>query len=276
MGTFRPPDYYYGVATLAITAAAVIVFGPSLTDNPRYLFLSFSLTQAVWLGVWLAPWSRLPLRRMGYHCYYKFFGPYCTANITGVFQVDATLSDAEVLDEVHRLTKDVWKDAQVEARLDNRVVIRSGGPSLTATVVMRHIDDDDDDDEDSDESQEQVKQVSFKLGGFRGRIASTDDALRRYALFLLESLYADLRQQKTLANLVLKAALDDTNPFLTFYLRDVASSHPHAFHATLQTDAPVASLDLTTKSIIVTARTPATLVDVARHHLASPRLAYRD
>ena len=272
----RPPDIYYGVVTLAITAAAVTVFGPSLTEDTRYLFLAFSMTQAVWLGVWLAPWNRLPLRRVGYQCYYRFFGPYCTANITGVLQVDPNLSDAAVLDEVHRLTKDVWKDAKVEARLDNRVVIRSGGPSLTATVLMRHIDDDDDDDDDGDEQQEQVKQVSFQLGGFRGRIASTDDALRRYALFLLESLYADLRQQKTSANLVLKAALDDTNPFLTFYLRDVASSRPNAFHVTLRMDAPVASLDVTATSIIVTARTPATLVDVARHHLASPRLAYRD
>ena len=270
MGMLRPPDFIYGVATLALTAAAVIVFGPSLIEDTRYFLLVLSMTQAVWLGVWLAPWNRLPLRRLGYHCYYRFFGTYCTANIAGVLQVDATLSDDKVLDEVHRLTKDVWGGAKVETRLNNRVVIRLGEPSLTATVMTRSLDDDDDDDE----SQEPVKQVSFQLGGFRGRIASTDDALRRHAQFLLESFYADLRQQKTLANLVLKAVLDDTNPFLTFYLREVASSRPDAFHVTWT--LPTASLDVTAKSVTVTARTPATLVDVARHHLASPRLAYRD
>ena len=119
------------------------MFGPSLVKDTRYLFLAFSVTQVVWLGVWMGPWNRLSLRRMGYHFYYRFFGPYCTANIAGVLQVDATLSDGAVLDEVHRLTKDVWKDAKVETRLNNRVIIRLGEPSLTATVVARNIDDDD-------------------------------------------------------------------------------------------------------------------------------------
>ena len=93
------------------------MFGPSLVEDTRYLFLAFSVTQGVWLGVWMGPWNRLSLRRMGYHFYYRFFGPYCTANIAGVLQVDATLSDGAVLDEVHRLTKGTcgrtprWKPA---------------------------------------------------------------------------------------------------------------------------------------------------------------------
>ncbi len=272
MGTLRPPDIIYGVATLSFTVAAVvavIVLGPSLVEDIRYLGGVISVIQIVGGGVWLVLWNRLSLRRVGYQCYYRFLGPSCTANITGVLQVDVTKSDGAVLNEVHRLTNDVWEDVQVDTRLDNKVVIRLRDSSLTATVVTRSIDDDDD-----DEPQELIKQVSFKLGGFRGRIASIDDVLRRHAQFLLESFCTELIQQKTLANLVLKVELDDTNPFLTFYLREVASSHPNAFH--VKRRHSTGSLDMTATSITVTARTPATLMDMARHYLVSPQLAYGD
>ena len=275
----RTPDFLFLIVTPCVSAVLIVCLGRPVWQAEgwqSFLFLAIPLIHTVAVTSWWA--SRQRLRLWGYQRYYRFFGPSCTVRIVGRFQVDASLSDDVLLDEVYSLAKQLNSGARVDLNNNNRSVIRVGAQVLTTTVTTAYVQEYCDwDGLGLDEEAEVEKSVSFDLGGYEGAIASLDDALRKRALPLLSRLNSEIKKQGTLANLSLVAQINGANPFLTFYLRDVPSSRVEGFHLKLETkkNGHIEMLEVTADTITVAARTPDALVESARGYLASPALAYR-
>ena len=275
----RTPDILFLSITLIIVVSLVVWLGlPTWqTDGWRmFLFVAIPLIYTLAVTFWWT--ARQRLRLWGYKHYYRFFGPICTVRIIGRFQVDANSGDDALLNDVYMLTKKWNPGARVDLSINSRCVIRAGAQTLTATVAtMPALSTYDPDESGSEEEAGVEKSVTFDLGGYEGAIASLDDALRKRALPLLLRFNSEIKKQGTLANLSLEAQINGTNPFLTFYLRDVPSSRVKGFHLKLTTERHdlTEMLEVTADTITVAARTPDALVELARGYLASPALAYR-
>ena len=275
----RAPDIFFLTLILGVSVALIVWLGEPIWSDEgwqSFLFLAIPLIYTVAVTSWWT--SKQHIRLWGYKRFYRFFGPTCTVRIIGRFQVDASLSDAELLSEVYSLAKNWNSRARVELCINNRSIIRAGAQTLTTTVVtMTSPMDYGREGSGLDEDAEVEKSVSFDLGGYEGAIASLDDALRKRALPLLLRFNSDIKKQGTLANLSLEAHIDGTNPFLTFYLLDVPSSRVEGFHLKLTKEKHglAEMLEVTADSITVAARTPDALVESACNYLASPALAYR-
>ena len=275
----RKPDILFLAAIFSISVGLIVWLGGPIWKAggwQSFLFLAIPLIHTVAVTSWWT--SKQHTRLWGYKLYYRFFGPSCSVRIIGRFQVNPSLSDAELLNEVYSLTKKWNSGAWVALSNNNRSVIRIGAQTLTTTVATMPLRDDYDGDAFDHEEEARVeKSVSLDLGGYEGAIASLDEALRKRALPLLSRFNSEMKQQGTFANLTLEAHINGTNPFLTFYLRDVPSSRVEGFYLKLTTKKHglTEMLEVTADSITVAARTPDALVESARGYLASPALAYR-
>ena len=229
----RVPDILFLSITLAVFAGLLIWLGQPVWEGQgwrSFLFLGIPLIYTLAVTSWWVP--RQQLRLWGYKKYYRFFGPSCNVRILGRFQVDANRSDDALLETVYSLAKQLNSAAKVDLSIDNRSVIRVGAQVLTTTVVTVHPQE----GQCLEEESEVQKSISIDLGGYEGAIGSMDVALRRRALPLLVRLNSEIKKQGTPANLSLIAQIDGTNPFLTFYLRDVPASRVESFYLKLETD----------------------------------------
>lgn len=269
--TFRPPDIIY----LVLTATASIALAAWLIDADWVQV--FAMAYMACTAVAWALWYRLGLRHQGFRFYYRFFGPICTITVWASFDVDATVNDQKHLDQVYETAKHIIPSARVDAALDNRSVIRVGAQTLTATVATRESRDEtewSDEWGDEDEQQEVVeKSIEIELGGYEGHITGMDDVLDNRVRLLLDGL-DDLREKSCPANLSLQAQLTEANPFLVFYLRDVAANQIEDFQMHLRLRHPARDVNVRADAISVTSETPTGLIQAARRHLASPALSY--
>lgn len=275
----RTPDIIFLAGIFGVSVGLITWLGLPVWKAEgwqSFLFLAIPLIHTVAVTSWWT--SKQRLRLWGYKHYYRFFGPICTVRIIGRFQVDANLSDDDLLQDVYALAKQCNSRARLVLSINSRSVIRVGAQILTTTIVTSYLQADQDSDEaDAGEPAQVEKLISVDLGGYEGAIGSLDKALSKRALPLLLRLNSEIKKQGTLANLSLEAQIDGTNPFLTFYLRDVPSTNVEGFHLKMSklNQGQMEALEVTARSISVAARTPDALVESARNYLGSPALAHR-
>ncbi len=279
IGMLRAPDILFVAVSLAVSVALLVWLGKPIWETESwqsFLFLAIPLIHTIGVTSWWT--SRRALRLLGFKFYYRFFGPTCTVRILGRFQVNPSLSDADLLKDVYSLTKQWDHKAKVELSNNNRSVIRAGAQTLTTTVATMPLHQEYEQDQLGAENEDAIeKLISLDLGGYEGAIASLDNALRKRALPLLLRFNSEMKKQGTFANLSLEAHIAGTNPFLIFYLRGVPTSDLKGFNLklTAEKNGLPEMLEVTSNSITVAARTPDALVESARNYLASPALAYR-
>ena len=256
MGTFRPPDIIYLVLTAAVAAGLALVLAIAARQQSVHLqaIEIVSIAYVVFATISWVPWHYLGVRERGYRLYYRFFGPTCTINVWASLEVDANVCEKAFLDQVYDAAKRIISSARVTLQGDNQIDIRVGAQTLTATVVTRPKEEPEWGEEDEHE-EEVEKSLTLTLGGYEGHITGMDDVLSRRVLPLLEGLY-DLREKRCPANLSLQAQLTAENPFLVFYLRDMAASHITDFNMHLRLRDPVRDVNVTADAISVGAATP--------------------
>lgn len=117
------------------------------------------------------------------------------------------------------------------------------------------------------------KSLEIEFGGYEGHITAMDATLDRRVRLLLDGL-DDLREKDRPANLSLEAHITEGNPFLVFYLRDVAADRVEDFQMHLRLQHPRCDVRVRADAVSVASDTPTGLIHAARRHLASPTLSY--
>lgn len=278
----RIPDAIFLVVATGVTVAIVVCLGQPVWHKDGWQAFSLRaipLSYTIIMAAWWAPWPHLRLR--AYRLFYKYFGPQGTATVWAQFRVDAHRSDSDLLGEVHRLARESWGGADKESGSRDQAVVSWREQTLSARVVTRNLSEHDPAEPEPEEDEGEVeKWVHVRLWGYRGRISRIDSMLDRNARPLLNGLLREVKKQRTYPQLSVEVQLDNTNPFLALYLRDMPSGHLAGFHLQVQyaaasEEGPVETVDVTINSVSVTARSPDALVEAARRYLASPNLSHR-
>ena len=131
---------------------------------------------------------------------------------------------------------------------------------------------------DSDEAVASLD-LHFELRGYQAKVTTVDDLLLNDVAPLLQKLTDRGLANRRTPSLSLNLDMGDRNPFLGFYLRDVATEQIQAFQIRLL-DERVRShkvrVEVTMNRLSLQASDPLALVKAARRYLASPALANLD
>ena len=259
------------VVIVAVILAAFLAW-PSLSDGWRpFLGIALPVVVAAFPLLWI---SNVRVRILAYRLWYKVAGPSVEIQVTGTVPLNP---ESRIDDELNHV-KDVarsWRDsARVYAELDNRIIIVAGARTLAATLMRRGGEEDC----DSDEAEDSLD-LYFELRGYQARVTTVDDLLINDVAPLLQKLAnRSLANHRTPA-LSLNLDMGSRNPFLGFYLRDVATERIQAFQIRLL-DERVSShkvrVEVTMTRLSVQASDPIALVNAAKRYLASPALANLD
>lgn len=256
-----------GAITLAVYLAA-----PSLSDGWRP-FLGITLPVVVTSFPLLMLISNVKARILVYRLWYKVAGPSVEIQVIGTVPINP---ESRIDDELKQV-KDVarsWRDnARVDAEFDNRIIIAAGARTLTATLMRRGGEEGCDSDEAGDSLD-----LHFELRGYQSRVTTVDDLLLTDVAPLLQKLTdRGLANRRTPA-LSLNLDMGGRNPFLGFYLRDVATERIQVFQIRLneRVSSHKVRVEVTMTRLSVQASDPLALVNAARRYLASPALANLD
>ena len=259
------------VVIVAVILAAFLAW-PSLSDGWRpFLGIALPVVAAAFPLLWI---SNVRARILAYRLWYKVAGPSVEVQVTGTVPLNPESRIDDELDHVKIVARS-WRDnARVYAELDNRIIIAAGARTLAATLMRREGEEGCDSDEVEDSLD-----LHFELRGYQARVTTVDDLLLTDVAPLLQKLTdRDLANRRT-PTLSLNLDMDGRNPFLGFYLRDVATERIQAFQIRLL-DERVSShkvrVEVTMNRLSLQASDPFALVSTARRYLASPALANMD
>ena len=260
------------IVVIGVVILAAFLAWPSLSDGWRpFLGIALPVVAAAFPLLWI---SNVRVRILAYRLWYKVAGPSVEIQVIGIVPLNP---ESRIDDELNRVKSDArsWKDnARVDAELDNRIIIAAGARTLTATLMRRGGEEGCDSDEAGDSLD-----LHFELRGYQARVTTVDDLLLTDVAPLLQKLTDRGLANRRTPSLSLNLDMGGRNPFLGFYLRDVATERIQAFQIRLL-DERVSShkvrVEVTMNRLSLQASDPFALVSTARRYLASPALANLD
>ena len=289
MKAFRMPDIIAVALICSLPVAFIIlVVWPLVQDDEWRLVIwaTSSILQAILTFAWstIASRFRVPV----YRWYYRVFGPRCDVRVSATMQVNPYHSNKQLMDTALDLARKWNGEAHERVRIPRRSVILAGHRTLTVEVEGREPDEGSFhgptegigyvlESVEADTLPES-RIVRVNLTGYAGTLTRMESILQKEVSYLLESLTSQMSYDHDGLMFTLEARLEGTNPFLGFYLRDVPMARSNEFTLDINesTHGNLVHVKLRNDYINVGARSSATLVESARHYLATPALANRN
>ena len=260
------------IVVIGAIVLAVFLAAPSLSDGWRpFLGIALPVVVAAFPALWI---SNVRVRIAAYRLWYKVAGPSVEVQIVGTVPLTP---ESQIDDELSRV-KDVarsWRNnARVDAELDNRIIIAAGARTLTVTLMHSGSNEEGCDSDEVGDSLD----LYFELRGYQAKVTTVDDLLISEVAPLLQELANRSLANRRTPALSMNLDMGKRNPFLGFYLRDVATERIQVFQIRL--DERVSShkvrVEVTMNRLSLQASDPLALVNAARRYLASPALANLD
>lgn len=270
MRRINPDTAIVLIAAIGAVSLAVLLAAPSLADGWRpFLGIALPVVVAAFPLLWI---SNVRIRILAYRLWYKVAGPSVEVQVIGTVPLNPESRMDDEINHVKSVAR-AWRDnARVDAELDNRIIIAAGARTLTATLMRRRGEEGCDSDEDS-------LDLNFELRGYQAKVTTVDDLLITEVAPLLQKLTDRSLANRRTPRLSLNLDMGSRNPFLGFYLRDVATERIQAFQIRLLDERArnhKVRVEVTMNRLSLQASDPLALVSTARRYLASPALANLD
>ena len=178
-----------------------------------------------------------------------------------------------MLDRIKDIVR-LWRDdAQMEAVLDNRVVMSAGPRTITVTIMPSYSEGDFHASEEMDSLV-----LSFELRGYETKVGMVDDLLDTEIALLVDDLVSQPLANNRSPKLSLNLNINGRNPFLGFYLRDIPTERIQLFRVGINESMSGHNVrvEASMNHLSVQASTATALVAAAKRYLASPALANLD
>lgn len=254
---------------LAVVLAGFLAYPLLSTGWRPFIAVFVPFIVAVLPFLWC---TNTPARIWVYRYYYKLWGPTAEVSVFGIIPLNPEIDQTGALNTISAISKDWRRDAHVDARLENRIVIGAGPRTLTATVrVSNHSDD--------EETREDVEHhIAFELRGYETKVTRIDQLLQDETGALLDKIATSFSfpSQRLSSSFSLNITIAGRNPFLGFYLRDVPVEKIHTFQVILheQRQGDDVSVQVGMDGLSIQARNARALISSARRYLASPTWAH--